>query len=212
MKPHLFSRFGFGLSLGGWLLVSGCNVIPPVQPDMTRYYVLSGPTVAESSAQSTAGILRLGLRPVEVAPYLRRGSMVVRTGDNEVSFAESARWAEPLEREIGGSLRQRLSSAPTVARVSVSPFSVEPARDYDVSVQVLRCEGVRNADGTGVARFAAAIEITAAGEGAVAVLRKTFIAPDAPWDGKDFARLAALLSNAVAALSQEVVAALPEKQ
>jgi hypothetical protein len=61
-----------------------------------------------------------------------------------------------------------------------------------------------------VARFAATIEITTAGKDSRVVVRKTFVAPDAAWDGKDFARLAALLGEAVGALSQEVVAALPE--
>lgn len=209
--PSLFS-LGSIFSLLGFLAAAGCNVVPPVQPDTTRYYVLSGLSLAESGAQSTAGTLRLGLRPVEVAPYLRRGSMVIRAGDNEISFAESVRWAEPLEREIGASLRQRLGASASVARVLTPPFPIEPSRDFDVSVQVLRCEGVRENAGRAVARFAAAVEISTTGENAQIVVRRTFIAPDAAWDGKDFARLAALLSDAVAALSRDVVAAIPEKK
>lgn len=211
MKPRLPSPFGSILWLLG-LLAAGCNVIPPVQPDLTKYYVLSGGVLAETGAAANAGTLRLGLRPVEVAPYLRRGTMVVRAGDHEISFAESARWAEPLEREIGASLRQRLGAAPPVARVLTPPFPAEPARDFDVSIQVLRCEGVRESASRAVARFAAAIEISSTGDNAQLVVRRTFVAPDAAWDGKDFGRLAALLSDAVAALSQDVVAALPEKK
>jgi len=213
MKPHFFSLSGLVFCVVCLFGIAGCNVVPPVQPALTRYYVLSGPTLSEIAAQPTAaGTLRLGLRPVEVAPYLRRGSMVVRAGEHEVAFAEEARWAEPLEREIGAALRQRLGAVPTVARVMIPPFPVEPARDFDVSVQVLRCEGVRENGGKASARFAATIEISTAGENAQVVARKTFIAPDVAWDGKDFARLAALLSDAVSALSQEVVATLPEKK
>lgn len=211
MKLRPFSVSSLPVAVLGLVLATGCNVIPPVQPDLTRYYVLSGSTVAETAAESTTGALRLGLRPVELSPYLRRGSIVVRASDNEVSFADHARWAEPLELEIGGSLRQRLSAAPAVARVFAPPFPIEPARDFDISVRVLRCEGVRENGGGAVARFAATIEIATTGENAQIVTRKTFVAPDAPWDGKDFARLVALLSDAVAALSQEVVATLPEK-
>ncbi|MEO6567571.1 MAG: PqiC family protein [Opitutaceae bacterium] len=212
MKPRLFSILALGCSALGLLLVSGCNVIPPVQPDATRYYVLSGPAFGETAAQSAAGTLRLGLRPVEVAPYLRRGSMVVRAGENEISFAETARWGEPLDREINSSLRQRLSATPSVARVFTPPFPVEPTRDFDISIQVIRCEGVRESATRASARFAATIEISTTGENAQVVARRTFVAPDATWDGKDFSRLAALLSDAVAALSQDVVAALPEKK
>lgn len=211
MKQRSFSVSRLLVFASGLLLLDGCNVIPPVQPDTTRYYVLSGPTVAPTPSQPANGTLRLGLRPVEIAPYLRRGSLVVRASDNEVAFANDARWAEPLEQEIGNALRQRLLAAPGVMRVLVPPFPFEPVRDFDISVQVLRCEGAREGGGA-VARFAAVIEISTGGVDAQVVTRKTFVAPDAAWDGKDFARLAALLSDAVAALSQDVVALLPEKK
>lgn len=212
MNPFRSACGRWCFSVVGLALLAGCNVIPPVQPDTTRYYVLSGPSVAAMGSAAATGTLRIGLRPIEVAPYLRRGSLVVRTGDNEIYFANDARWAEPLEQEIGNSLRQRLLTSPAVARVYTPPFPFEPTRDFDVTVQILRCEGMRLGGGHAVARLAAAIEISTAGENAQIVARKTFIAPDAAWDGKDFARLAALLSEAVAALSQDVVATLPEKK
>lgn len=212
MKLRPLSVAGSILPLLLLLAAPGCNVIPPVQPDLTKYYVLSGGVLAETGAPATAGTLRLGLRPVEVAPYLRRGTMVVRAGDHEISFAESARWAEPLEREIGAALRQRLGAASSVARVLTPPFPAEPTRDFDVNIQVLRCEGVRENANRAVARFAASIEISTTGDNAQLIVRRTFVPPDAAWDGKDFGRLAALLSDAVAALSQEVVASLPEKK
>ena len=211
MKPrsYFFARL---LPVLAGLLVGGCTVIPPVQPDLTRYYVLSGPTVAETANQPTTGMLKLGLQSVQIAPYLRRGSLVVRSGENEVAFANDARWAEPLEQEIASSLRQRLLGVPAVSRVFVPPFPFEPSRDFDISVYVMRCEGVRVAGGQSVARFAATIEISTGGEGEQSVTRKTFIAPDTPWDGKDFGQLVASLNSAVAALSQEVIATLPSKK
>ena len=213
MKLRRFSPLGLLLPLLALLVAAGCNVIPPVQPDTTRYYVLSGPALADAGGPATtAGTLRLGLRPVEIAPYLRKNAMVVRSGDNEVAFPNEARWAEPLEQEIGATLRQRLLAAPAVARVFTPPFPFDPSRDFDVSVQVLRCEGVREHGGRSVARFAATIEISTTGDKVQLVVRKTFVAPDAAWDGKDFGRLAALLGDAVGALSQDVVASLPEKK
>jgi uncharacterized lipoprotein YmbA len=162
--------------------------------------------------QPVTGVLRLGLRNVEVAPYLKKGSLVVRTGENEVRFPDEARWGDPLEREILSSLRGQLLAAPSVGRVFVQPFPFDEPRDYDVSVRVIRCEGVDPAGGGKASvSFAAMLEITTSGAAGEVVARKRFVAPDAAWDGKDFGRLAAELSNAVAALSQEVVAALPAK-
>jgi uncharacterized lipoprotein YmbA len=212
MNSRLRLRSGWYYSALCVLAFSGCNVIPPVQPDATRYYVLSGPSVAEAAARSSSGTWQIGMRAVDVPPYLRRGSMVVRAGENEVSFAETARWAEPVEQEIAAVLRQHLSAAAPVARVLTPPFSIERTRDFDVGVQILRCEGVRESAGRSVARFAATFEISTVGENSQVVVKKTFVASDAAWDGRDFGQLAALLSAAAGALSQEIVAALPEKK
>ena len=194
------------------LFAAGCNLIPAPTPDSTRYYVLAGPALGAAGVPPVTGSLRLGLRNVEVASYLKKGSLVVRTGENEVRFPDEARWGDPLEREILSSLRGQLLAAPAVGRVFVQPFPFDEPRDYDVSVRVIRCEGVDPAGGGKAAvSFAAMLEITTSGAAGEVVARKRFVAPEAAWDGKDFGRLAAELSNAVAALSQEVVAALPAK-
>ncbi len=192
------------------LLLTGCNIIPAPTADSTRYYVLTGPTLGEAGTQPITGALRLGLKNVELAPYLKKGSLVVRTGDNEVSFPNDARWAEPLEQEISHTLRAQLLATPTVGRVFTQPFPFDEKRDYDVSVRILRCEGVV-IGGKGTAQFAATVEITRSGSAGEVIARKRFVAPESAWDGKDFARLASELSVAVAALSQDVVATLPQK-
>ena len=208
----LFRRLTLGVAVAGGLglLLAGCNIIPAPSADPTRYYVLAGPPVGEPGVQPVTGSLRLGLKNVELAPYLRKGSLVVRTGANEVSFPVEARWAEPLEQEILHSLRSQLLAAPTVGRVFVQPFPFDEPRDFDVSVRVIRCEGVRPAGGGAASvRFAANLEITRIGAGSEVVARKRFVAAEVAWDGSDYGRLAALLSEAVGALSGEVVAALP---
>jgi len=191
------------------LLLTGCNLIPAPTADSTRYYVLASPQLGAAGTQPSTGTLRLGLRNVELAAYLKKGSLVVRTGENEVSFPNDARWGEPLEQEILHTLRAQLLAAPTVGRVFMQPFPFDEKRDYDVSVRILRCEGVLAGGGKGATQFVATVEIMRSGTAGEVVARKRFVAPESPWDGKDFARLAAELSVAVGALSQEVVATLP---
>ncbi len=194
------------------LFTAGCNLIPAPTPDPTRYYVLTGPAPGAAGAQPVTGALRLGLKKVELASYLKKGSLVVRAGENEVRFPAEARWGDPLETEILNSLRGQLLAAPTVGRVFVQPFPFDEPRDYDVSVRVIRCEGVEPAGGgQSTVQFAATIEVTRGGAVGEIVARQRFVAPEAPWDGKDYGRLAAELSGAVAALGREVVAALPVK-
>ena len=126
--------------------------------------------------------------------------------------AALARWAEPLEQEILHTLRSQLLAAPSVGRVFVQPFAFDEPRDFDVSVRVIRCEGVQTAaGGRPSVRFAANVEVTRSGAAGDVVARRRFVAPEMAWDGKDYAQLAARISAAVAALSEDVIGVLPAK-
>ena len=187
----------------GLLLLVGCDVIPSPSADPTRFYVLSGSGPAPTEAAVGSG-LRIGLRSVELAGYLKSPDMIVRRGPNELSPQDYARWAEPLDAGIARLLRDQLRADPAVSRVYLQPFPLDADRDYDVSVSVARCEG-----GAGAAHFAATVEISTAGDSPHLVGRRTFVAPDAAWDGKDFGQLAGLLSADVQALGKDLVSALP---
>ena len=194
------------------LLVAGCNVIPPPQADSTRYYTLASPALDNQVARPTSGTLRLGLKPVDVAPYLKKDLLVLRRGENELVYNEYARWAEPLEASIARAVRTRLLADAKTGRGFAAPFPFDQERDFDIAIGIARCEGVQVAGGGAAARFAATLEITSAGATSEVVVRKTITMPDVVWDGKDYAALARALSDDVAALGQEIAAALPEKK
>lgn len=191
-------------------LLAACNLVAPAEDDPTRYFILSDPASAAVQPPS-AGAVRIGLREIKLESYLRKKEMVVRTGENEVEFRDFRRWAEPLDAAIARVLRLGLLESPGVAQVLTSPFPIEQGRDYDVAIDVRRCEGEMTASGKYVASFSATVEITATGTDPHVVSRKLFTAPEAAWDGKDFDRLASLLSADVAALGQEVLAAVPAR-
>ncbi len=204
------SRLLAGLAFAATVaLTAGCQLIPDPAPDPTRFFVLTGPGLP--AATTTAqGTLRLGLRSVELPAYLRSRSLLTRNGRNELAYDDYARWAEPLDDGIARVLRARLAAAPTVERVYAHPFPFNRDRDFDVSVTVIRCEGVRET-GNAAARFAAVVEITRAATGTV-VSRQTFVTPDAAWDGQDHAALVAALSDAVGKLADAVTAQLPAER
>jgi len=197
-------------ALGLSLAVAGCNLIPPPDPDPTRYYVLTSPAPEPAVTRVAQGSVRIGLRAVELAPYLRKGVLVVRHGENELVFDDFARWGEPLEAGIGRALRAQLQADARVGRVFASPFPLDEGRDYDVLVTVSHCEGVRTAHGAAV-RFSAEVQIVRPADGgeSVVVARRVFTAPEVSWDGRNHAALVRSLSDAVSALSREVVAAMP---
>jgi uncharacterized lipoprotein YmbA len=204
MKPRPI--FFLGLSLSAiWLLTgTGCNVIPASQPDTTRYFVLN--SAAATPAPGAAVPEKrwaLGLRTVEVPEFLHGRSMVVRVAGSEVRLVDEARWAEPLAAGIERVLRENLEARAEVARVIPMARASDEPRDCDVQVRVLRCEGDRAG---GVARLVAAVEIYATGPKAERRAREVFTAEIPDWNGKDYAQLAAKLSEAVDSLAGRIVA------
>jgi uncharacterized lipoprotein YmbA len=200
------------LALAGLLgALAACNIVQPAQDDPTRYFVLSDPAVHPGQAPSAAAGVRIGLRAVRLESYLRRREMVVRTGENEVQFRDFRRWAEPLDAGVARILRTRLLASPDVAQVYGEPFPADQERDFDVSIELRKCEGSLAPSGRYAASLSATIEVSTAGANPRLVARKVFVAPDASWDGRDFDRLASLLSADVSALGQEVLADLPPR-
>jgi uncharacterized lipoprotein YmbA len=193
-------------------LLAACNVVPPAEDDPTKYFILSDPPAAAVQAPApAAGAVRIGLREIKLESYLKKREMVVRTGENEVEFRDFRRWAEPLDAAISRIVRLRLLEAPEVALVATEPFRGDQQVDYTVAIDVRRCEGALAAPGKFVASFAATVEISTAGDNPRVVSRKLFRAPDAPWDGRDFDRLASLLTADVSALGQDILAGLPAR-
>jgi uncharacterized lipoprotein YmbA len=200
-----------GLFAGLLCLLPACNVVQQAQDDPTRYFVLSDPAVPPAQAPAGAAGLRIGLRQVRLEAYLRKRDMVVRTGENEVQFRDYRLWAEPLDAGITRVLRTRLLASAEVAQVYAEPFPADQERDYDVSVEVRRCEGSMAASGRYSASFSATIEVSTSGASPRVVAHKVFVAPEAAWDGRDFDRLASLLTADVAALGQEILSDVPAR-
>ncbi|HXN34998.1 MAG TPA: hypothetical protein VN877_02440, partial [Opitutaceae bacterium] len=95
--------------------------------------------------------------------------------------------------------------------VLAEPFPFDQARDFDVSIDVVRFEGSLTAEGKYVASVTAVVEVSTTGAESRVVSHRVYEAPALEWDGSDFGRLAALLNADVGALAQEVVSELPAK-
>ncbi len=191
---------------------SACNLLPKPSPDPTRHYVLTPPASSPAEPAAPRGRLVVGLRAVQIAPYLDTKSMIVRRGENEILYRDYARWAEPLAGGVQRALAGRLRESGRVARLLPQPYPFDVERDVDVAVTVLRCEGRLSPAGA-TAELVCAIEILRVGDqdggGAEVLLRETFAPPPIAWTEGDHAGLAAALGAHVAALADRLVAALP---
>lgn len=182
--------------------VSACS-LPQAQPDLTRFYLLNEVTHKADVNEVVGQPPRIVLRPVIVPEYLRGKIMQVRVADNELRFIDQARWAEPLEAGMTRVLREDLAQRPARLRV-VARGGDE--HDFDVAVNLRRCEGVLPA---GAARLAARIEIFATGTDPKLVAQEDFSFDVAGWDGTDYGQLAKKLSEAADALTERIVSLLP---
>ncbi|EIQ01867.1 hypothetical protein OpiT1DRAFT_00443 [Opitutaceae bacterium TAV1] len=190
--------------------VAGCSIVPKAPPDPTRYYVLAVPEQLPASLSGKPGALTVGLKHVQIAPYLDNREIVLRIGPNETVYQPYARWAEPLGASIQQQVALRFLRSGKISRLFPEPFPFDTPRAVDVSIHVTRCEGLRKPDGKMVASFAAVIETSDPATGAL-LSRQGFTAPETPWDGRDQAALVQALSESVAKVADALLATLPGK-
>jgi len=201
------------------ITLTACSIIPKPVADPTRYYVLAAPakwrelpSPVEGSKMlpplSAATAPVVGLRAVTLPAYLTGvKSIAVRQGRNEIIYRDYDRWAEPLDDAIFRLVRDRLLA--TGAASAVDPLPGAPARTCDLTIRILEAEGVfADANTPATIRFTAEYELKTP-EGARLTGTRTFTAPSAAWDGKDYAAFAARLSAAVTALADDIAKNLP---
>ena len=202
-------RRAFVLLLGAFVsfALSGCAFLQP-HDDPTRFYVLTVPSAPpERAPESEFQRWKVGLRPVEVPGYLQSKSMVVRSGTNEIHFADFDRWAEPLDQGISRVIKETLSGAPNVETVTLTAHG-DDTLDYEVAIRLLACEAVRVGKGAGTIRFAMAWEVRSVGKNSTPTKRGLCTAPPVAWDGKDYGQLAQRLSEAIAGAGRVIAANL----
>lgn len=167
-----------------WLTAASC--LGP-RADPSTFFVLSA-TVAPAAEEPMP--VTLGLGPVTLPGYLARSEIATRMSDNQLSYAETARWAEPLTDNVIRSLRENLARLLGPERVVLHPWYPSEGVDYEIEIDIARLESdtalrsatliatwrVNRVDGTehselGQSRITE--DITAAGtEGAVAALSR----------------------------------------
>ena len=136
MRP-IFHTFLVSLCLA---LLVGCGVTKP-----SRYYLLT-PAEGHSTGAASTPSPAVGIGPVAFPAYLDRPEIVLRTGGNELNYAGSDRWAEPLKTAFNRTLAENLSIMLPTDRTVIHPWSRSTVLDYQVIVDVTRFDA--DADGT----------------------------------------------------------------
>jgi uncharacterized protein len=199
-------------------LLPGCVSLGRDAPPL-ELYVIGGAGSPEMAAPvpGLAG-LTIGIRRLQLAPYLATPSIVVRRGPHEILTSDYHRWGEDLGEGINRAVARHLGDAAPFGTVDVAPWAARSRYDYLVQLHVSRFEGVVPA----VAAQAAAGEGEAHGGGVHLVVsweiirqqdetvltRGTTEHREGGWSAGDYAALVALMDRALVVLARDLAAAI----
>ena len=200
---------GFGvialLTLGGCSLGRGA---PPPQ-----HFVLGGGAASQEAPMPRPELtgMSVGVRRLQLASYLGTPFIVVRRGNQEITFSEFNRWGEPLSDGISRAIAGYLSAGAPFEAVHVAPWPARTEHDYLIELNVQRFEGVAPADpaaNAGEAHILIEWQILRPGD-TVVVARGTSDFREGGWEIGDHAGLVARLNNGLRALAAELMTNLP---
>jgi hypothetical protein len=146
----------------------------------------------------------IGIGPVKLADYLDQSQIVTRTSDNQVVKAEFDRWVGPFKDNFINVLADNIGSLLSTERIYLYPWRNSVLIDYQVTVDVVRCDG-RLGD-------AAWLETrwSIFGGPKKKLLKTSRSTIREPVTGADYGDLVAAQSRALARLSQEIAVAIQQ--
>jgi uncharacterized lipoprotein YmbA len=113
-----------------FIAIIGCGGSKP-----SRYYLLSELKQAESISL-TSKQLKIGIGPIRFPEYLKRPQIGIFLSENQLSYAEYDRWAEPLDENFVRVLTENLSELVQVDEIYTYPFIGAPKIDYQLILDV----------------------------------------------------------------------------
>jgi uncharacterized protein len=206
MNTEYAPRLSRILSIPLLIGLTGCFSLGRGEP-MQQHFVLGGAAQQQNVAASRdlTG-LAIGVRRLQISPYLETPLIVVRRGPHQIGFSEFHRWGERLDGGINQAVAGYLSTRAAFRGVDVAPWPVRERYDYIVQLHVLRFEGMAPEDEAatrGEAHLLATWEIL--GHDGAVLARGTTDYRDRDWRVGDFPGLVASLDHGLSELSEDLM-------
>ena len=189
--------------------LGGCFSLSRKTPVLEQY-VLGSPAAEVKAAPPDQSGFTIGLRRLDLAPYLAIPAIVVRRGNQQIVTSEFHRWGEELSEGINRAFARFLAAEPSVRAVDIAPWSVRSRYDYLIQLHVLRFEGAaakQIAVTDGEARVVARWEIIRQLDGAV-LARGTTDHAERGWQLGDYGGLVTLLDKGLNAMARDLGACM----
>ena len=195
MRPDpRFKPKAIGLALV--FCLAACATTAP----LPRFYLLTPP--ASGSGRSHGGP-SVYVQRVAVPAYLARNSLVTVRAGNQVAYASSARWAEPLDQGVARMVAEGLNRVARVQATAFTPAAPPGGYAYSVEIELQRFEGTD----TGQVILAARYQVFTT-SGTEPIASRSFEARRTGWQPGDYAGLARLLSEELMDLSRTIARSL----
>jgi uncharacterized lipoprotein YmbA len=199
MRIRLFSRGLTFVLITAAILCGGCLGRSP----LPTFYALT-PVQDQYVSRRSSPVKNavIGIGPVKLADYLDDSLIVTRTSHNELAKAQFNRWAGSFKDNFINVLADDIGFLLSTERIYLYPWRLSVPIDYQVAVDVVRCDG-RLGD---AAYLEARWSIFKGPEKKLLKMHRSNIRE--PVTGADYADLVAAESRAVAQLSQEIAEAI----
>ena len=189
--------------------VAGCFTLARPTPPLEEYVLGEGSRAVAAAPAREVGGLTIGLRRLDLAPYLSTTAIVVRRGSRIVTSG-FRRWGEEPSAGIMRAVAFSLGAAPTILAVDVAPWPVQAQHDYLVQLHVSHLEGVAAEDSTareGEIRVTASWEIIRSQDGAL-VARGETDRRETGWKVGDYRGLVTRVDKGLTGLASDLAACL----
>jgi len=182
------------------LMVAGCRrSTPPIE-----FYTLTSPPgmEMESHEQSAVQGITIGIGPVQLPQFLNRPQIVTRSGPNKLTVSEFHRWGGYLDQDFLRVLAQDISILMPTNRVIEFPWDDRADPDFRIEFNVQQFDGQ-----PGNSVLLNTVWTIKRRKGTKALYARRSIIRQ-PVSGNDYEALVSAHSQALAAFSIEIAAAI----
>ena len=195
--------------IGALITVAGCFSLARPTPPLEEY-ILGGGAKAEAAARARdTGGISVGLRRLDLAPYLATTAIVVRRG-SRVETSGFRRWGEEPSAGIMRAVATALRAAPAILAVDIAPWQVRAPHDFLVQLHITHLEGVvaeNPATTEGEVHVMASWEIIRAQDGTL-VARGETDRRESGWRVGDYLGLVQRIDSGLIGLASDVATCL----
>ena len=200
MTTKPYSPFCVVIVVAALMMLIGC--FGRSQP--ARFYTLSAEAGRhfEVPPESAAPNVVVGIGPIQIAEYLDQSKIINRRSDNRLEQADYDQWAGSFEDNLTHVLAENLGILVPTERIYLYPWRTSLSIDYQVALDIIRCDGRLGEAVRIVARWS----VFSGEEKKVMAVKRSSI--DETVNGNDYDALVAAQSRALAQLSREIAAAI----